>query len=92
MVPKISLLTLDNNTEVANWISIGVSSKKSKPFDTNHEPTMSNLANCGVILKFNNSVYVQKEFSLLYSKFILNFDIAYYLNNWPRNPSKKSNK
>ena len=53
---------------------------------------MSNLATCGVILKFNNSVYVQKEFSLLYSKFILNFDIAYDLNNWPRNPGNKSDQ
>ena len=48
---------------------------------------MSNLANGRVILKFNNSVLVQKRSSLLYSNFILNSYIVYNLNNWPRDSS-----
>ena len=47
---------------------------------------MYDLANGRVILKFNNSVLVQKSSSLLYSNFMLNLNIVYELNNWPRNP------
>ena len=54
--PVLSSLTLDNNKKVANSISTRISPEKIKPFDTNLEPTMSNLANGRVILKFNNSV------------------------------------
>ena len=43
---------------------------------------MSNLANGRVILKFSNSVFVQKSSSLFYSNFILNFYIVFELNNW----------
>ena len=64
----------------------GISSEKAKPFDTNFEPTMSNLDN-GVILKFNNSVLVQKNLSSLYSNFILNLCTVYKSNNWPRYPT-----
>ena len=53
-------LILDSNKTVANWILNGISSEKIKPFDTNFEPTMSNLPNGKVILKFNNFVLVQK--------------------------------
>ena len=51
------------------------------------EPTMSNLVNGRVILKFNISALVQKSSSSLYSTFILNLYIVYELNNWPRNPT-----
>lgn len=43
--------------------------KKIKPFDTNLELTMSNLAKGRIILKFNNSDLMQKNYSL-YSNFI----------------------
>ena len=55
--------------------------KKNKPFDTNLEPTMFNLANSRVTLKFNNSALVQKSSSSLCRNFILNLDINYELNN-----------
>ena len=61
--------------------------KKIKPFDTNIKPTMSNLANGRVILKFSNSVLVQKSSSSWYTNFISNLYIVYQLNKWPRNPS-----
>ena len=48
---------------------------------------MSSLANGRVILKFNNSVLVQKRSFSLYSSFILNLYIVYELNNTPRNPT-----
>ena len=48
---------------------------------------MPNSINGRVILKFNNSVLVQKSSSSLYSSFILNLYIVYELNNWPRNPT-----
>ena len=53
-------LILDSNKTVANWILNGILSAKIKQFDTNFEPTMSNLPNGKVILKFNNFVLVQK--------------------------------
>ena len=58
-----------------------------KPFDTNLEPIMSNLATGRVILKFSNSVLVQLNPSSLYSDYLSNLYIAYELNNWPRNPA-----
>ena len=78
--PILSSLILDSNKRVTNWILTGISSEKIKPFDTNLEPTMSNLANGRVTLKFNNSVLVQKIFSFLYRNFILNLWIVYELN------------
>ena len=57
-----------------------MSPEKNKPFDTNLEPTMSNVANGRVILKFNNSILVQKSSSSLYSNFILNLQITYELS------------
>ena len=48
---------------------------------------MSCLANGRVKLKFNNSVSVQKKFSLLYSHFILSLYIVYELNTMSRNPT-----
>ena len=82
--PMLSYLVLDSNTKVPDWISTGISSEKIKPFDTGLEPTMSNLANGRVNLKFNNSVLVQKSVSSLYSNFILNLYIVYELTTWPR--------
>ena len=83
----LNLLSLDSNKKVTNWISTGISSETIKPFHTNLEPTMSNLANGRVILKFNNYVLVQKISSSLYNNFILNIYIVYELNNWPCNPT-----
>ena len=64
-----------------------MSSKKIKPFDTNLEPTMSNLANGRINLKFKTSVLKLKMFSSLYSDFNLNIYIVYELSNWPHNPT-----
>ena len=61
--PMLSSLILDSNKKVTDWISTGISSEIIKPFDINLEPTMSNLANGKVILKFSNSVLVRKKFS-----------------------------
>ena len=82
--PMISLLTLDNNKNISSWISTAISPEKVKLFDTNLELTMSNLANSRVILKFNNSVWVEKSYYSLYSSFILILCIVYELNNWPQ--------
>ena len=57
--PLLSSLILNRNKKVTNGISTGILSEKIKPFDTNLEPTMSNLANGRVNLKFNNSVLEQ---------------------------------
>ena len=75
----LTSLMLDSNKTLTNKISTGISTGKTKQFDTNLELTMSNLANGRVILKFNKSVSVQKKFSSLYSKFILNLYILYEL-------------
>ena len=80
-VPMFSSLILNSNKKTTNWISTGKSSEQIKPFDTNLEPPMSNLANGRVILKFNNYILVQKISSSLYSNFILNLYIVYELNN-----------
>ena len=40
--PMLSSLLLDRNKYVTNWISVRISFKKNKPFDTNLEPTNSN--------------------------------------------------
>ena len=83
--PMLTSLILDSDKKVTNWISIGISSDKIKLFDSNLEPTMSNLANGKISLKFNNSVFGLKKLSSLYSNFILNLYIVYELNTWPRN-------
>ena len=64
--PILSSLTLDNNKKGTVWISTGISPEKLNDSIV----TKSNSANCRVILKFNNSILVQKNSSLLYSKFI----------------------
>ena len=80
-------LILDSNKTVTNWISTVISPVKIKSFDTNLEPTMSDLANGRIILKFNHSVLVQKRSSSLYSNFISTLYIVYELNNWPCIPT-----
>ena len=63
---------------------IRISSEKNEPFDINLKATMSNLASGREILKFNNSILMQKS---SYSKVpILNLYIVYELKNWLRNP------
>ena len=73
----LTSLILDSNKGVTNWILTVISSERIQPFDTNLEPTISNLVNGRVILKFNNSVLMQKNFSSSYSNFILNLYICY---------------
>ena len=85
VVILLSSLILNSNKKITNWISTGISSEKIKLFDINLEPTMSNLANSKVVLKFNNYLSVQKRISSLYSNFILNLCVVYELNTWPRN-------
>ena len=63
--PMLSSQILGSNKKVTNWILTEISSEKVKLFDTNFEATMSNVANGRVILKFNNSVLVQKNPSSL---------------------------
>ena len=48
-VPFVSSLVLDSNKNVTNSISTGISTEKTKLFDTNLEMTTSNLE----IWKFN---------------------------------------
>ena len=72
----LSSLILDSSKKVTNWISTRISSKKIKPFDIHPKATMSNLATGRAILKFNNSVLVQKNCISLYSYFILNLYIV----------------
>ena len=48
----LSSLIVDSNRKVTGWILTGISSEKVKSFDTGIEPTMSNLANGRVDLKF----------------------------------------
>ena len=69
--PILSSLILDSNKKATNCILTELSSERIKPFDTNLEPTMSNLADDRLKLKFNYSVLVQKSLSSLYSNFIL---------------------
>ena len=73
-------LILDSNKKVTNWISTRISSEGIKPFNANLELTMCNLTNGRTILKFNNSVLVQKRCSSMYSNFMLNLYILYELN------------
>ena len=58
----LSSLTLGYYKKVTNWILSGDSHERMILFDTNLEPIMSSLANgTVVILKFYNSVLVQKS-------------------------------
>ena len=41
---------MESCKKVINWISTRISNQKIKLFDTNLEPTMSNLANGRIIL------------------------------------------
>ena len=78
----LSSLIVNDNKKVAKWISNRISSYESKPFDINFEPTMSNLTNGRIILKFSSSVIVQKNCIVsLYSSFSLSLHIVYELNN-----------
>ena len=73
-VPMPRSLILDNKRKVTKWILTGILSEIINPLDTNLEPTMSNLTNGKLILKFNNSVIVQKKISM-----VLNLYIVYEL-------------
>ena len=80
-VPILSSLTVIAIKKLLTRYWLEYYLKKMKPFDTNLEPIMSNLATSRVILKFSNSVLVQLNLSSLYSDFPLNLYIAYELNN-----------
>ena len=58
----LSSLILAINKKVTNWILSRISPENFKPFNTNFDQPMSNLANGGVILKFNHSVLVENVF------------------------------
>ena len=82
--PMSSSITLDNSEKVTNLILTGISYEKNKQ---NLVLAMLSLATGRIILKFNNSVLVQKSSSSLYSSFVLNLCTGYELNNQPRNPT-----
>ena len=71
---------------ITSCLLTGILSQKIKPFDINLESAMSNLSNDRVILKFSNSVLVQKKSSLWCSNFSFKF-IVYELNKWKLNPT-----
>ena len=56
----LNSIILESNTKITNWISNKVSPEKIKSFDADLTPTMTNLANGRVSLKFNNSFLMQK--------------------------------
>ena len=85
--PILSLLILNSNKKVNNWISIRTWSEKIKASDATLESIMSNLANGRVILKFNNFVLVEKNSSSFYSNFLLYSYIVYESKNWWCNPT-----
>ena len=60
-VPMPSSLELDSSKKVTHWILTGISSEEIKTFDTNLEPTVSNLANGIIILKFNDFILMRKN-------------------------------
>ena len=68
-VQALCSLTLGSNKEVTNWPSTRISFSKVKPFNINLNDMY--LVHGKVILKFNNSVLVQKKSSSLFSNFIL---------------------
>ena len=70
---------------MTDWTLTVIWSETIKPFDTNLELTMPNLASGRVNLIFNRSVLVQKSSSSFYSNFTLNLYIVYKLNNFPVN-------
>ena len=57
----LNSLTPDNNIEVTNWISSGISPEKIKPFDPSLTLIIFSLGNGKVSIKFNNSVLVQQN-------------------------------
>ena len=69
----VNSLILGSNKKIINRILTGISYEKIKPFVTNLEQAIFNLANDRVILNFNNSVVVQKSSSSLYSNFCFKF-------------------
>ena len=68
-------LILGNNKKVLSWLSFGISPKRLKQFDINLVPTMTNLANSRISLKFNKSVLVQKRSSSLHSNSSLHIQL-----------------
>ena len=62
-IPMFSSVILDSNKKFTQWISTEAASKEIKPFESNLEPNMYNLANSRATLKFNNSALVQKRSS-----------------------------
>ena len=59
----LNSLTLDNNNKkVTTWISTGIYPGKDKLFDSSLARIISSLGNNIKILKFSNSVLVQKFF------------------------------
>ena len=63
-VPMLNSLILDSKKKVTNWMSTRILSQKIKPFNTNLEPTICNLANGRVNLKINSSALVENFFNI----------------------------
>ena len=59
----LSSLMLDSNRKVTNWIWTRILSEKVKPFDTDLEPRISNLANGRGNLKSGSSFLLHNIFS-----------------------------
>ena len=67
----LSLLILVSKKILLTKYQLEYHLKKTKPIVTIFEPTMFYLANDRVILKLDNSVFVQKRFSSFCSNFAL---------------------
>ena len=63
LAPILSSLMLDSNRKVTNWIWTRILSEKFKPFDTDLEPRISNLANSRGNLKSDSSFLLHNIFS-----------------------------
>ena len=63
LAPILSSLMLDSNRKVTNWIWTRILSEKVKPFDTDLEPRISNLANGRGNLKSGSSFLLHNIFS-----------------------------
>ena len=63
LAPILSSLMLDSNRKVTNWIWTRILSEKVKPFDSDLELRISNLANSRGYLKSDSSFLLHNIFS-----------------------------
>ena len=62
--PLLISLMLADNKKVTNWVSIGISSEKNKPFNTNHVVVELSKLNDAV----ENDVFKKTEYDELVNK------------------------